>query len=318
MHMHMHGVSVRLAPPPALAPVCSRRRNKCRAQNPCPYPTCSIQHAGAGPTPTPTPMRCCHCRCGRRGLLSASLSLLLPFHPDPPSVFAAPPTDPTAALDRVHPSRPDYYEEAFAKAMSSGMKSYEREIAGYKQMLFSNLRGTSSKRVLELGVGTGPNFKYYANNTALSILGVDPNQQMEKYARSSATTAGLPISNFHFLRGVGEALPVDDDSVDAVIGTLVLCSVKDVNGTLREVKRVLKPGGLYIFIEHVAAEDGTFLRFVQGVLDPLQQVVADGCHLTRETGKQIAGVGFSRLSLNNAFLKSVSLFGPHVYGIACK
>ncbi|KAJ1696151.1 hypothetical protein LUZ63_004663 [Rhynchospora breviuscula] len=310
--MHMHGVSVRLAPPPAFAPVCSRRSNKCRAQNP--YPVSSIQHAGAGPTP----MRCCH--CGRRGLLSASLSVLLPFHPDPPSVLAAPPTDPTAALDRVHPSRPDYYDELFAQAMSSGMKAYEREISGYKEKLFSNLRGTStsSKRVLELGVGTGPNFKYYANNSGLSIVGVDPNKQMEKYARSSATTAGLPISNFHFLRGVGEALPVEDDSVDAVIGTLVLCSVKDVNGTLREVNRVLKPGGLYIFIEHVAAEDGTFLRFVQGVLDPLQQLVADGCHLTRETGKQIAGVGFSRLSLNNAFLKSVSLFGPHVYGVACK
>lgn len=64
--------------------------------------------------------------------------------------------------------------------------------------------------------------------------------------------------------------------------------------------------------------DGTFLRFMQAILNPLQQVVADGCHLTRETGKQIAGVGFSQLNLNNAFLKSVSLFGPHVYGVACK
>ncbi|KAJ3700572.1 hypothetical protein LUZ61_004277 [Rhynchospora tenuis] len=317
----MHGVSVRLAPPPAFAAVSSsassHRRNKyktnCRAQNPV---SPIQQDAGPTPTPTPTghPLRCCH--CGRRGLLSASLSVMLPLQP--PLVSAAPPTDPTAAVERVHPSKPDYYEELFAKSMSSGMKAYEREIAGYKEKLFSNLRGTSSKRVLELGVGTGPNFKYYANNSDLSIVAVDPNKQMEKYARSSATTAGLPVSNFNFLRGVGEALPVEDDSVDAVIGTLVLCSVKDVDGTLREVKRVLKPGGLYIFIEHVAAEDGTILRFVQGVLDPLQQFVADGCHLTRETGKQIAAVGFSRISLNNAFLKSVSLFGPHVYGVACK
>lgn len=57
---------------------------------------------------------------------------------------------------------------------------------------------------------------------------------------------------------------------------------------------------------------------MQGIIDPLQQLVADGCHLTRDTGKQIAGVGFSHVSLNNVFLRSVSLFGPHVYGVACK
>lgn len=78
------------------------------------------------------------------------------------------------------------------------------KIAGYKGKLFSNLKlkGTK-KKVLELGVGTGPNFKYYVDNSDLSIIiGVDPNKQMEKYARSSAATAGLPASNFNFLRGV--------------------------------------------------------------------------------------------------------------------
>lgn len=75
------------------------------------------------------------------------------------------------------------------------------KIAGYKGKLFSNLKGTK-KKVLELGVGTGPNFKYYVDNSDLSIIGVDPNKQMEKYARSSAATAGLPDLNFNFIRGV--------------------------------------------------------------------------------------------------------------------
>ncbi|XP_078175100.1 uncharacterized protein LOC144568599 isoform X2 [Carex rostrata] len=290
----MHGVSVRVSPPPVISPVsCSalrriRNKTKCRAK----ISSSTIEDSR---NTACHPPRCCH--CGRRGLLGVSLSALLPFRPL--SVSAAPPKDPTALIEMVHPSRSDFYEELYAKAMSSGMKGYEREIAGYKGKLFSNLKlkGTK-KKVLELGVGTGPNFKYYVDNSDLSIIiGVDPNKQMEKYARSSAATAGLPASNFNFLRGVGEALPVDDDSMDVVIGTLVLCSVKDVDATLR---------------------DGTFLRFMQGILDPLQQLVADGCHLTRDTGKQIAGVGFSHVSLNNAFLRSVSLFGPHVYGVACK
>jgi ubiquinone/menaquinone biosynthesis C-methylase UbiE len=88
------------------------------------------------------------------------------------------------------------------------------KIAGYKENLFSNLSGIG-KKVLEVGVGTGPNFKYYANNSNLSITGVDPNKQMEKYARSSATTAGLPLSNFNFLRGV---------QVFWLFGTSALCN----------------------------------------------------------------------------------------------
>lgn len=85
-----------------------------------------------------------------------------------------------------------------------------------------------------------------------------------------------------------------------------------------EVRRVLKPGGMYIFVEHVAAKDGTILRFVQGILDPLQQTVADGCHLTRHTATSIAMAGFSGLHVNQTVLSTASIINPHVYGIAYK
>ncbi|XP_028086232.1 methyltransferase-like protein 7B [Camellia sinensis] len=88
--------------------------------------------------------------------------------------------------------------------------------------------------------------------------------------------------------------------------------------TLKEVMRVLKPGGLFLFVEHVAAKDGTILRFVQGILDPLQQRVSDGCHLTRKTGEYISEAGFSDVDVNMAFVSVASILGPHVYGIACK
>ncbi|XP_065861367.1 uncharacterized protein [Euphorbia lathyris] len=197
------------------------------------------------------------------------------------------------------------------------MKSYEAEISAYKSQLFSNLRG-KAKKVLEIGIGTGPNLKYYAGDADVEVFGVDPNGKMEKYAHEAAKAAGLLPANFNFIQAVGEAIPLNDASVDAVIGTLVLCSVADVNQTLQEVKRVLRPGGAYVFVEHVAAKDGTLLRFVQNVVDPLQQTLADGCHLTRETGKKIFEAGFSTLDLNTAFLSNAAFINPQVYGIATR
>ncbi|CAL5019542.1 unnamed protein product [Urochloa decumbens] len=258
----------------------------------------------------------CGCLCGRRHLIGASsAAALLPLLA-PPSP-AAPPIDPEVMLERVHPSRPDWYEEFYATAMDQGMKSYEAEIAGYKSKLFSQLLA-AGKNILELGVGTGPNFKYYASGNGVNVIGVDPNKHMEDYARSAAVSAGLPSSSFTFKRGVAEALPAEDNSMDVVIGTLVLCSVNNIDMALREIYRVLKPGGLYLFVEHVAAPDGSLLRFVQGAFDPLQQFVADGCHLTRKTGENIRDVGFSSLSLDSVRLSNAYIISPHVYGVASK
>ncbi|OMO93245.1 Zinc finger, RING-type [Corchorus capsularis] len=234
------------------------------------------------------------CSCGRRHFLEATASAaLLPIFPS----NASQSNDYLDLLNRIHPPRPDWYEEFYASVMDTSMKSYEAEIAGYKSQIFRELRG-KAKRVLEIGIGTGPNLEYYADNNDVQVFGVDPNKKMEKYARTAAAAVGLPPKNFQFIEAVAEAVPLDDASVDAVVGTLVLCSVKDVNMALKEVKRVLKPGGLFLFVEHVAAKDGTILKLLQSVLDPLQQTVADGCHLTRETGKNISAAGFSNVELN--------------------
>ena len=75
------------------------------------------------------------------------------------------------------------------------------KVAVYKTQLFTNLRG-KAKKVLEIGIGTGPNLKYYANSADVQVFGVDPNTKMEKYAQESAVAAGLPLSNFEFIQAV--------------------------------------------------------------------------------------------------------------------
>ncbi|XP_073130716.1 uncharacterized protein [Henckelia pumila] len=258
-----------------------------------------------------------HCPlCCRRHFLGAVLgSGILPISSSSASDKDSTFQDSMAALNRIHPARPDWYEEFYASAMDKTMVSYEAEIAGFKSQLFSSLGGNADK-ILEIGIGTGPNIRYYADNPGVDVFGIDPNKKMERYAQAAAEAAGIPPSNFRFMQAVAEALPLSDASVDAVVGTLVLCSVKDVDLTLKEVRRVLKPGGHYIFVEHVAAKDGTILRFVQGILDPLQQIVADGCHLTRNTGTDIARAGFSSIDINQASVSTLSIISPHVYGIA--
>ncbi|KAL6969618.1 hypothetical protein U1Q18_029328 [Sarracenia purpurea var. burkii] len=254
------------------------------------------------------------CSCRRRRFIQ---TIGTNFSPIPPSDASPSRPDPTAMVNSIRPPRPDWYEELYAFLLATSTQSYEAEVAGYKSQLLTNLKG-KAETVLEIGIGTGPNLKYYASDNDVRVFGIDPNIKMEKYARAAALNAGLPPENFEFMRAVAEALPVSDASIDAVVGTLVLCSVKDVNMTLKEVMRVLKPGGIYLFMEHVAAKDGTIRRFVQDVLDPLQQKFLDGCHLTRNTGKLITEAGFSEVDINMASLPNVYFITPHVYGIACK
>ncbi|WVZ09973.1 hypothetical protein V8G54_014503 [Vigna mungo] len=187
------------------------------------------------PEPTNKP-----CFCGRRHFIEAA-TLGVTLFPVQPSVATGPYSDYTAVLKKFHPPRPDWYEEFYAGVMNSATESYEAEfkfeaiackVATYKSQIFSNLKG-KGQRILEIGIGTGPNLNYYASGSDVEVVGIDPNPQMEKYARSSASSAGLPPSNFKFIQAVGEAIPLSDASVDAVVGTLVLCSVKDVDMTLK-------------------------------------------------------------------------------------
>jgi len=116
---------------------------------------------------------------------------------------------------------------------------------------------------------------------------------------------------------VAEALPVADQAVDAVISTLVLCSVDSVAQALDEVQRVLRPGGRFVFIEHVAADEGRWLHAAQRAIQPAWYYCADGCRLQRHTGKAIADAGFAAVHLQRRMIGSAfNLVQPHIVGWA--
>ncbi|WP_436903477.1 class I SAM-dependent methyltransferase [Halovenus halobia] len=139
------------------------------------------------------------------------------------------------------------------------------------------LAGGLSGRVLEIGAGTGAMFSYY--NEGVELHAVEPDPHMRSQASERATELGVPVE---FSDASAESLPYDDDSFDAVVASLVFCTIPDHKAALSEVARVLKPGGEFRFLEHVRA-DGA-LGHAHDLLAPAWHTVAGGCHLNRETG----------------------------------
>ena len=195
-----------------------------------------------------------------------------------------------------------------AFALAHFHRSYEPKVADRKRALFAGLAGT----ILEIGPGTAPNLVYLAHD--MHWIGFEPNPFMHPHIRNRAARLGLSID---LRSGRAERLEVDSASVDAVISTLVLCSVADVAATLREIRRVLRPGGRFLFLEHVAAPPGARLRQLQRLIRPLARCLADGCCPDRETGQAIEAAGFSALRYDR-FTLALPIVGPHIAGLAIK
>lgn len=153
-------------------------------------------------------------------------------------------------------------------------------------------------RVLEIGAGTGLNLGHYGPGVRALEL-VEPAPEMRRVLASAAAEAGRPVG---LLDGVAEALPAEDGSVDAVVGTFVLCSVEDPGAVLREIARVLRPGGHYLGLEHVLA-DGRALARAQRTVAPAWRFIARGCRPHQDAAALVAA---SPLRLESA----VAFRGP--------
>lgn len=187
-----------------------------------------------------------------------------------------------------------------------GNRQYENKVKQRKRELLSGISGT----VLEIGPGAGANLHYLPRD--IRYFCVEPNPLMVETLRKTA--AGLDFQ-IEVLPGTAARIEMGDASVDFVICTLVLCSVPSVEAVLAEVRRILRPGGIFIFIEHVAAPRGTLLRFIQGMVAPLWRRMNDGCRPNQETWSLLENAGFANVKLEH-FRTRFPIVSPHVGGVA--
>lgn len=169
-------------------------------------------------------------------------------------------------------------------------------------------------KILEIGFGSGLNLPHYPNDVK-ELVTVDPNLGMGRY-----TAKQMKVSDIEVDRQIlsGESLPMQDDSFDTVVSTWTLCSIKDIESALLEVKRVLKPGGHFVFLEHGLSPDKKVSRW-QNSLNGIQKVIGDGCNLNRDMHQLVCDTGFSQLDIENYYFPNVPRFIGYMYrGLAIK
>ena len=200
----------------------------------------------------------------------------------------------------------DISKRWFAWAMPRLAQHYDNLVADRKRALLSGVGGT----VVEIGPGTGTNFQYYP--PGVHWIGIEPNPYMHPHLHRAGEEARMRVD---IRQGYAEHIDLPDGSADVVVATAVLCSVTDLIQSLREIRRVLKPGGRFVFLEHVAADRGTSLRRIQRVAQPFWSCIADGCNPVRETGEAIAGAGFNSINVES-FKLPLGPVAPHIAGVA--
>jgi SAM-dependent methyltransferase len=158
-------------------------------------------------------------------------------------------------------------------------------IARQRQLVVPQARG----RVLEVGIGTGLNLAFYDRSRIDHLTGVDPAEQMHALAQKRSRRAGIAVE---LVPISAERLPLEDASFDTVVCTYTLCSIPDPLSALREMRRVLKPGGKLLYAEHGLAPDAAVARHQQRI-EPYWSRVAGGCHLTRNVPALLREAGFT-------------------------
>ena len=167
-------------------------------------------------------------------------------------------------------------------------------------------------RVLEVGIGTGLNMRYYDKRRVTHITGLDPALQMHPLALERVAQAGLNVD----LVGLSaEKISLPDASFDTVLITYTLCTIPNPHAALLEMRRMLAPDGKLLFCEHGHAPDASVQRW-QARLQPLWGKVAGGCHLGRDIPALLQGAGFTLPDLQTRYLAGPRPFTFHYWGEA--
>ena len=193
--------------------------------------------------------------------------------------------------------------------------SYDRMMSGAERAGLSDMRQNvverATGRVLEIGAGTGLNLAHYRPDADLLLS--EPEEPMAKRLRRRVAAEG---GRAQVIQASGDRLPLEDDSVDSVVATLVLCTVPDAGAALGEIGRVLRPGGRLYFLEHVRSEDPRVARW-QDRIHPVWIRFGHGCHCNRDTMALLRGSGLAVEDLQHGELPNAPPWiRPAVWGSA--
>lgn len=147
--------------------------------------------------------------------------------------------------------------------------------------------------IIEFGAGTGVNFEFYSKDTR--VIAIEPDSELGNEAKNK-----IDDKNIEVVSASAEDLPFSDDSFDSVVITLALCTIDHPDKALKEAKRVCKPAGTLLILEHIR-NDNNILSCLQDILTPLWKRFAMGCHLNRDTLSLIKENGFDKIYINYFF-----------------
>jgi len=189
-------------------------------------------------------------------------------------------------------------------------RSEEETLRSWRASLLSPLEG----EVLDLGAGTGANVPFWPAAVE-HVVAAEPDPGMARKLRERARVD----RRIEVVTSAAERMPFADEAFDVVVSTLVLCTVDDLERSVAEIRRVLRPGGKLVFLEHVAAENRVLRQVAQRVAEPFWTPIAGGCHLTRRTHVAIERAGFTIDSLTRESMRgALPVVRETVRGVARK
>jgi ubiquinone/menaquinone biosynthesis C-methylase UbiE len=197
---------------------------------------------------------------------------------------------------------------------------YDRVMTGVEEACLrewrAELLGEVDGRVLEIGAGTGATIDFYPGAVQRLVLS-EPDPHMRKRLEQRVVQRGR--DDIDVIAGSAERIEAADESFDFAVSTLVCCSVGDLYASLAEIRRVLRPGGGLVFLEHVAADPGSARRRWQNWLTPAWRRLMGNCHLNRETERAIVESGFEIRRIERESMRKAPPFArPTIRGIAVK
>jgi ubiquinone/menaquinone biosynthesis C-methylase UbiE len=185
-----------------------------------------------------------------------------------------------------------YQERIIPYLVQSAMR--QGVLAAYRERVVSGAAG----QVLEVGIGSGINLQYYSDR-AEHVIGLDPSAKLLEMAAEANRRSALTVE---LVKGSAETIPVEDRTIDTVLTTWTLCSIPDVNRALSEMRRVLKPNGRLLFVEHGLSPDDKVRRW-QNRLNPIWRRVTGGCNLNRPVTHLIEVAGFRIEHVDTGYMK---------------